>query len=131
MSKKPTSERFDPLKAWHEWFTQGERQWSESLTEMMKQDSVAQAVGKEINAALYGQQMLTKNMAGPLGMMNLPTREDIMALGERLGSLEDSIARQEAMLVLLQGKLTNAKKPPRTRRVDAIKAKPEGSGGTD
>jgi hypothetical protein len=119
MSDDPRN--LDPLKAWRDWFIQNERAWSEELTRMMKQDAVAQAIGKEINAALYGQQMLTQGMATWLGMSNLPTRDDILNLGERLGRLEDSVARQEVMLLQVRNSLGIAEPhaPPRTRKASA------------
>jgi hypothetical protein len=120
MSKTPSlpATAADPLKAWRDWFVQNEREWSESLTRVMKTEEVARAVGQQINAAVHGQQMLTQGMAGPLGMMNLPTRDDVVALGERLGRLEDAVARMEAMLVQTRDALAAdpALKPPRTRK---------------
>jgi hypothetical protein len=121
MSDDPRN--LDPLKAWRDWFIQNERAWSEELTRMMKQDAVAQAIGKEINAALYWQQMLTQGMATWLGMFNLPTRDDVLNFGERLGRLEDSVARQEVMLLEVRNSLGVAglHAPPRTREASAAK----------
>jgi hypothetical protein len=61
-----------------------------------------------------------------MASMNLPTRDEMMALGERLGQLEDAVARVEALLVqTLAGSATEAsKKPPRTRK-PARKSKPD------
>ena len=116
---KPTAS--DPLKAWRDWFVENERAWSESLTRVMNTEPVSRAVGQEVNAALHSQQMLTQGMAAPLAMMNLPTREDVVALGERVGRLEDAVARVEAALVQMRsapaGKPTG--KPARTRKPPA------------
>ena len=107
----------DPMKAWRDWFVQNERQWSEALTQMMKGDDVARAVGERINAALYSQKMFTEGMAAPAALFNMPTRADITALGERMGRLEDAVARIEAALVQLRNSIAGAAdKPPRTRR---------------
>jgi hypothetical protein len=128
MSKNAGADGMDLLDSWREWFIQNERTWNEELTGMMKQNPVAQAIGKEINAALYGQEMLTQGMAASLALFNMPTRDDILALGERLGRLEDSVARQEASLVRLQNSaLAESHAPPRTRKADAISAE---HGGT-
>jgi hypothetical protein len=113
-SKDAAAAKLDPMKTWREWFLQNERQWSESLTNMMKDESVARAVGQEINASLYRQQMLTQSLAGPMAMMNMPTRDDLVALSERIGRLEDAIARLEAAFV--QANAGQAEKPPRTRK---------------
>jgi hypothetical protein len=123
MSKNAGADGMDLLESWREWFIQNERTWNEELTGMMKQNAFAQIIGREINAALYGQQMLTQGMAASLAMFNMPTRDDILALGERLGRLEDSVARQEASLVRLQNAaLAESRAPPRTRKADSIAA---------
>jgi hypothetical protein len=120
MSKTPAKN--DPLKAWRDWFVENERAWSESLTGIMNSEPVSRAVGQEINAALHAQQMLTQGMAGPMAMMNLPTREDIVALGERVGRLEDAVARVEAAVVQMRGGASAKEpsaKPARTRKPPA------------
>jgi hypothetical protein len=112
----------DPLKAWRDWFVQNERQWSESLTQILKSEPVARTVGQEINASLYRQQMMTQGMATSLQSLNLPTREDVIALGERIGQLEDAVARIEASLVRMRSAAEPASKPPRTRKRAAKKS---------
>lgn len=118
MTENPGSDILDPLKAWRDWFIQNERAWSEELTKVMKQDTVAEAAGKEINASLFRQQMLTQGIGASLSMLNLPTRDDLLALGERLGRLEDSVARQEAALTQLKNTMLTGKgqRTPRTRK---------------
>ncbi len=103
----------DPMKAWREWFVKNEREWSESLTNLMQEESVAQSLGQGINAAIHRQQMFTQGLAGPMASMNVPSRADVMALGERIGQLEDAVARVEAALARIgsQGKAA----PSRTR----------------
>jgi hypothetical protein len=108
----------DPLRAWRDWFVQNEREWSESLTKLMKEEAVARAVGQQINAALHAQQMMTQGMARPLEMLNLPAREDVVALGERIGRLEDAVARLEAAVVQMRSAAGRepARAPARTRK---------------
>jgi len=110
--------KFDPMKAWRDWFVKNERDWSASLTGLIKEGAVSSALGQELKAQLYQQQAFAKSMAGPMANMNLPTRDEVLALGERLGQLEDAVARVEALLVqTLAGSAGEAaKKPPRTRR---------------
>ena len=111
----------DPMKGWRDWFIQSEREWSEALTKLMKDDVSARAIGQQIHAALHQQQMLTQGMASPLAMLNMPTRDDLVGLAERLGRLEDAVARIEAGLVQLRPSLAQQQptKPPRTRQVAA------------
>jgi hypothetical protein len=111
------------MKAWRDWFVQNEREWSGSLTRIMKNEEVARAVGQEINASLMREQMLSQSMAGSLAKMNMPTRDDIVALSDRVGRLEDAIARVEAALVRMkEGITTAAVKPSRTRKPSKAKA---------
>jgi hypothetical protein len=121
MSRTPTPPVPDPLSAWRDWFVKSEREWSESLTRMMKDETVARAMGQEVNAALYTQQMLAQGMAKQLATWNLPSRDDLVALGERMGRLEDAVARLEAALVQMRGSVAPdpARKPPRTRKAPA------------
>jgi hypothetical protein len=107
----------DPLKGWRDWFVQSERDWSEQLTRLMKDDNVARMLGQEIHAGLHKQQMLAQSLAGPLAAMNVPTREDLVAIGERIGRLEDAVARVEA---LMTRKAPSAgQRPARTRKPPA------------
>jgi hypothetical protein len=120
MNKDPTpTGHFDPMKAWREWFTRSERDWSEGLTRLMKDDATARALGQEINAALYASQMMKEGMAGSMAMMNVPTQDQLVALSERLGSLEDAVARVEANLVQLRHSLGAhaSAKPTRGRKL--------------
>jgi hypothetical protein len=117
MSNDDAPTKFDPMKAWRDWFLKNERDWSASITRLIKEDSVSSALGQELKAQLYQQQALAKSMAGPMATMNLPTRDEVMALGERLGQLEDAVARVEALLVQTKaGSTADAAKPPRTRK---------------
>lgn len=99
MANSDSTPDFDPMKAWREWIVKNEREWSESISRVMKDETIARAMGQEVNASAHRQQMLSQAMAGPMAAMNLPTRDDIVTLGERIGRLEDAMARVEALLV--------------------------------
>lgn len=116
----------DPMKAWREWFVQSERSWSQALANLMQDENVARTVGQEIQAGAYGQQMLTQGMAEPMAAMNLPTRADLIALGERLGQLEDAVARMEALLVGMAAPASA--RPARTRKAPAAPPPPADAG---
>lgn len=106
---------FDFSKAWRDWIVKNEREWSESLSRMMKDETVARALGQEVNASVHRQQMVSQAMAAPMAAMNLPTRDDIVALGERVGRLEDAVARVEALLVQMKGSgapVSRTRQPP-------------------
>jgi hypothetical protein len=123
MSKKLQEMAADPMAAWRDWFVQSERQWSEGLTRLMQDEQVAKGMGQDIHAGLHRQQMMKESMAGPLGMMNLPSREDVLALADRIGRLEDAVARVEASLVRMALPSPSAQaataRPARTRKPPA------------
>ena len=130
MSKNDPPANIEPMKAWRDWFVKNERDWSEALTGIIKDDAVSSAMGQELKAQLYQQQAFSKSMAGPMARMNLPTRDDLTALSERLGQLEDAVARVEALLVQTKNSSpTAAPKPPRTRKAPRA-AKAAKSGGS-
>ncbi len=117
MSSTDPPADFDAMKAWREWFVKNERDWSEAITGMIKDDKVSRGLGREFNASLVQQQALTRTMAEFMASMNMPTRDDFTALGERIGQVEDAIARIEALLVQTKaGSASAAPKPPRTRK---------------
>jgi hypothetical protein len=104
----------DPAKAWRDWFVQSERDWSEALTRLMQDENISRTVGQEITAGLHRQQMLTQGMAGNLAMMGMPTRDEVLALGERIGRLEDAVARVEAAMTRIAS--ADTPRPARTRK---------------
>lgn len=123
MSESDPKPDFDPARAWRDWFVQNERGWSEAMANFMKKDDVSQAMGKEINAAVLAQHMMSQGMTGPMAMMNMPTREDVIALSERIRRLEDAVARIEAALTTALD--AGATKPARTRKPPRGKRAPE------
>jgi BMFP domain-containing protein YqiC len=108
----------DPFALWREWIVKSEQQWSEGLTKLMKDDRVAEAMGKQLQQARFLQKMFGEMMQPYLAGMNLPSRTDIESLEERLGKVEDGLAALQAQFVQL-----------RTAIVEARAASPESAGG--
>ena len=129
MTQPPKPPSFDWAKAWRDWFVQSERDWSEAVTRLLQDDNVSRTLGQEITAGLYRQQMLSQGMAGNLAMMNLPTRDEVVALGERIGRLEDAVARVEAGLVRIAASAAPALSRPARTRQAAGAARRSSAGG--
>ena len=87
----------DPFRAWREWFQENEQRWSDTMTEVMGDDRFAKGMGRYFQEALHTHRMFTDSMAQYLGNLNLPARSDILALGDRIGQLEDAIAAHPAV----------------------------------
>jgi hypothetical protein len=117
----------DPFALWREWIVKSEQQWSEGLTKLMKDDRVAEAMGKQLQQARFLQKMFGEMMQPYLAGMNLPSRTDIESLEERLGKVEDALAALQAQFVQLRTAIVKARaasadsaggipKLPRTRK---------------
>jgi hypothetical protein len=107
----------DPFALWRDWIVKSEQQWSEGLTKFMKDDRVAEAMGKQLQQARFLQKMFGEMMQPYLAGMNLPSRSDVESIEERLGK-EDGLAALQAAFVQL-----------RTAIVEARAASPESAGG--
>lgn len=118
------NEKIDPFRAWREWYQENEKRWSDTMTEVMGDDRFAKGMGRSFQEMLHTHKILTDSMAQYLGAMNMPSRSDVLALGERIGKLEDAVASLEVAI----GKLRQApfatstnpvEKPKRTRKPPA------------
>jgi polyhydroxyalkanoic acid synthase PhaR subunit len=86
----------DPLELWRNWLTESERQWNGFLNQAMATDEFSQAMGKFMDVYLNMQKSMSEAMGRYLTAMNLPTRTDILAVGDRISALEERIAGLEA-----------------------------------
>ncbi len=112
----------DPFRAWREWFQENEQRWSQSMTDVMGDERFAKGLGKYFQEALHVHRMFTDSMAQYLGNMNLPSRSDILDIGDRVGRLEDSIAALQAEVRNLRAAsnpTTATVRPKRTKRPPA------------
>jgi hypothetical protein len=116
----------DSMRAWRDWFVGSELEWSEALCRLMKDETVAKTMGQDFGAALHRQQMFAEVIGKALAALNLPSREEVLALGERMGRVEDGLASVQASLTQLRLSLgvtvtprAAADRPPRTRKAPA------------
>ncbi|MCY3569482.1 MAG: hypothetical protein OXH38_12695 [Chloroflexi bacterium] len=112
----------DPAAAWREWMTQSERQWNEFFNQMMGTEEFSQNMGRNLDVFLHFQKTMSEAMGPYLTAMNIPTRTDILALGDRLMAIENRMAAIEAQLTQIKGAVEQqspaktASKPRRTKR---------------
>jgi polyhydroxyalkanoic acid synthase PhaR subunit len=90
----------DPFQLWRDWLGQSERQWNEFFNNMMSTDEYGQAMGRMMDAYLTTQRSMSEAMGRYFTALNVPTRTDVLTLGnrlteieDRLGAIEDGIAR--------------------------------------
>ena len=119
------ADQSDPLAMWREWLSQSERQWNTFFNESMSTPQYSQNVGRFMELYVAAQRQLGETMGRHLAALNVPTRADVLGLGERLIGLETRLARIEAALARLVpdgaggspgGASIPVERPPRTKR---------------
>ena len=112
----------DPMAMWRDWVATSERQWNAFLNNAMATDEFSQAMGRFMDVYLGMQKNMNEVMGKYLQAANLPTRDDVIGLGERLTALEDRLIRMETLLVAMAAANAPAAeapakpRPPRTRK---------------
>ncbi|GIW19091.1 MAG: poly(R)-hydroxyalkanoic acid synthase subunit PhaE [Tepidiforma sp.] len=95
MAEKQT---MDPLAMWREWVAQSERQWNAFLNQAMATDEFSKAMGRFMDFYLNLQKGMNETMGRYLQLVNMPSRQEVLALGERLSAIEERLGRIEGML---------------------------------
>jgi polyhydroxyalkanoic acid synthase PhaR subunit len=124
----PASPIPDPMAAWRAFVTQSEQQWNAFLNQAMGTDQYSQAIGRMMEMYAGMQKAMADQMARYLGALNMPTRSDVMTLGDRLAMIEDRLAGIERLLTrgdglgqgggaVQEGRPPRTKQPPSTARV--------------
>lgn len=133
MSQNPSA-GMDPLTMWRDWVTQSENQWNAFFNQAMATDEFSQTMGRFMDVYVNMQKTMNDVMGRYLTAANLPTRTDILALGDRLAAIEERLIGLEAngaRAAAAGGKATAAagakptaaaapgKRPARTRKPPA------------
>lgn len=111
----------NPLALWRDWIVKSETQWSQGLTELMKDERVSGPMGRQVDELRMMQRQFAEIAQASLAAANLPSRSDLEALDERMGRLEDGLAQVAAALSRLEQALgahqvVATAAPSRTRR---------------
>lgn len=120
----------DFTEAWREWATQSERQWNEFFNQVMSTEEFSQGLGRNMDVFLHFQKTMNEAMGSFFTAMNVPTRTDVLALGDRLLAIENRLAALEAQLSMVlasapaSGANANQTRPRRTKRPDAPPSAP-------
>jgi len=119
MAESPSK---DPAAAWRDLVTQWEKNLNELANRTMGSDEFAKSVNQAVGLSAGMQSSLSEAMGRYLASLNLPSRTEMAAIGERLHAIEQRLDR---VLELLQasagaaeaeGAVAGAKPPPRTKR---------------
>jgi hypothetical protein len=119
----------DPVRIWREWMIKSEKQWSDHLTEIMGDERFSKGMGRYIQEGLHSHRIFSDGMAQYLSSLNIPSRTDVLDIGDRLGQIEDTLAglqveirEQRAQLTRLANTgvdatdTTKPKRPSRTKQ---------------
>ena len=114
----------DPFSAWRDWITQSERQLNQYFNEVMGTDQYSRFLGQMTNLQLDMQKSVSEAMTRFVVSLNLATRDDLAAIGNRLGAIEERLAAIEAKLGVSSetpsasdaAAVAQGPKPPRTRK---------------
>lgn len=98
MAEQADKQTPDFMQLWREWLTQSERQVNALMNEAMGSDGFSRSAGTylEVNAAM--QRIVGDVMQRYLTFMNMPSRADIMLIGDSIRALEERLAKIEEFL---------------------------------
>ena len=111
----------DPSQQFSEWITQWERSVDEFSNKIMATEEFSRSLNSMQSAQIEFQRHMSDMMAGHLANMNMPSREEVLQLGEDLAAVDRRLDRIERTLgqILSQtspGNAAKGKGPARTRK---------------
>jgi polyhydroxyalkanoic acid synthase PhaR subunit len=114
----------DPFQVWREWLDRSERQWNEWLNEAMEGEQFGRGSRRMLDLAMGFQSAMNSATHRYFTTLNVPTRADVLQLGERLGAIEERLGAIEEALVAAGGGARASQrvarpKPKRTRKPPA------------
>lgn len=117
----------DPLAHWRELVAQVEKGVNQFAGKAMASDGFAGGINRLTWGPLVAKKLSTDLANGIAQRMNVPTRADMLALGERLQTIEDHLVEMRFLIGQLKGAqgdgtATTAAQPRRTRKPPAANA---------
>lgn len=119
MSERPKSN--DPMERFRELVTEWERGFDALANKFMGTDEFSRSMNQFQNMQLGVQKAFAEAMAKQLAAMNLPSREDVLRVGESVHELEMRVSKMELRLEEIARAIgaestPHRKGPPRTKR---------------
>lgn len=109
----------NPMDVWRQFITDSERQWNSFFREVLGTDTMASGLNTYMEASLTIQRMVADQLERLYESFNIPTHNDLVALGARMKGIEDSLARIESRASARaprKRKTTSRTRPPRTKQ---------------
>jgi hypothetical protein len=118
--RMPDASSSDPTAVWRDLVSQWEKNVNALANKTMATDEYASAQSTMMSGLLRMQQMMASSMSTYLATMNLPSRADVVAIGDRLSSIEALLTRiaatLEAQSVGGRPEASPIPRPPRTKQ---------------
>jgi hypothetical protein len=116
---EPTS--LDPFSLVRDLVSQLEKGVNEFANPLMKSDGFAQGANKVMSAAMVAKKLAQELTQRYFEALNVPSRSDVIALGDRLQALEDRLINMQSTLDRLAGGTSRPAlaAPARTRKPPA------------
>ena len=117
------SKDFDPLAVWRDMLAQWETSVNALANKTMASDEYSSTMHGAMGLTLRMQETIKQFMTAYLAATNLPSRAEVLALGERLGEVEARLAQMNALLQRIADAQRNCApaaaparpRPPRTK----------------
>jgi SMC interacting uncharacterized protein involved in chromosome segregation len=122
----------DPVQVWHTMLAEMEKGFNAMATQVMGTEQFSRVTHQLTGASVGAQKTIGDLMERYLVSMNLPSRAQMIDMGERLNAIEGQLNEIRALLNRVyadagsQGNGTAAPMPPRTKQPPAA----TGGGGT-
>ena len=117
-----TDKTNDPVAMWQKMVGEMEKGFNSFANQAMSSPEFSQAMNRAGGVAAGAQKQLGELMEKYLVTMNLPSREQVTGLAERLQSIEAQIGEMKSMLSQMAASsgisqsFDAAPRPPRTKR---------------
>lgn len=110
MSEQSQEPKVDPFAHMIQFYDTWSKSWAQAMSEAVSSKSFAESMGQQIEGSLEALSLARKQvneiMAQYLQQMNLPTRDDVTSLAERITRIEmvmdDIDAKLDEVLDLLK-----------------------------
>jgi len=110
-----TTPPIDPMAMFRDFVGQWEKMANELGGEVLQRPQAAQTIHTVTALGLQAQNAAHEAMAKMLAAANMPSKAEVVAIGERLGAIEASLMRIEAALGASNAQQRAVPKPSRTR----------------
>lgn len=111
----------DPVQMWHSFLADVEKQINSFSNQAMGSEEFSRAMGQMTGASAGAKKAFGDFMERYLAAMNLPSRNELVDLGERLHRIEGRLNEMMSLLQRVHADVatdgaTGTPRPPRTKR---------------